>query len=208
MLIGLAVTAAIALFSLLARIPRAFEPVAHAARRRHPSLSTYVLYAGFAALLGGLAATRWWTSVSVSLGAGASAEMTDTFGGRWRFVSQGVSRDQGMNYLATGLALEAWRGADRVGIINSEERQYFDSMQRPTFEPSTKPGIRSFARFDVYVTLMEVRGEVAQVRIGFHPLVASVWLGWLLVIVGGVSAAARWVWHRSVLAKPAPTRAE
>jgi cytochrome c biogenesis factor len=135
----------------------------------------------------GLAAKRSWTERAVSLPPGGATELIDPFGYRWRFVSQGVSRDERLNYLSTGVALEAWRERRNAGVVSAERRQYLDSMQRPTFEPAPKPGIRSTPALDVYVVLSEVRSEGAQLRIGFRPLVACVWIGWILIAVGGLA---------------------
>jgi cytochrome c biogenesis factor len=141
-------------------------------------------------LAAGLAASRSWTTSSVRLRAGGAVALKDPFGAPWRFVSQGVSRDQGVNYIATGVALEAWRGAWRLGIVSTEGRQYFDGAQRPTFEPSVEPGIRSTPRLDLYIALAEVRGETTDVRVSFHPFVALIWVGWVLLGLGGFAAAA------------------
>jgi cytochrome c biogenesis factor len=158
------------------------------------SLASLAVYAGLLILLAGLVGRQWWTAHAVRVRPGGATVLTDPFGDRWRFVSQGMSRDERMNYLSTGVALEAWRDARTAGIISAERRQYIDSMQRPTFEPASKPGIRSTAALDVYVVLAEVRGETAQLRVGFRPLVAWVWIGWILVGAGGLAlgvAAAR-----------------
>jgi cytochrome c biogenesis factor len=144
---------------------------------------------GLAILVAGVAASRFWTSHSVSLRPGETAELTDQFGRRWRFISQGASRDEQMNSLSTGVALDAWRNGRHAGIISAERRQYLDSVQRPTFEPSMKPGIWSSLLLDVYAVLAGLRGEVAELRVGFRPLVAAVWIGWILVVAGGLALA-------------------
>ena len=62
-----------------------------------------------------------------------------------------------------------------------------DSRGNPTFEPSTAVGILVGAREDVYVVLAGVsRGERAEVRIAFHPLVMWVWIGGMVMALGGL----------------------
>jgi cytochrome c-type biogenesis protein CcmF len=82
--------------------------------------------------------------------------------------------------------LETYRDGQPIGFIRSEKRQYFDSAERPTFEPSTEVGIRSRPKLDTYVVLAGVRGDVAELRITFNPLVMWVWLGGALMAIGGL----------------------
>jgi cytochrome c biogenesis factor len=184
-LAGFAVVAAGAIYSGVRRLPRDVQRVA--ALNAPHAVASLSVYLGLGILLAGLVAKRSWTEHAVTLRPGGATALTDPFGHRWRFVSQGVSRDERMNFLSTGVALEAWRDGRRAGIISAERRQYLDSMQRPTFEPAPQAGIRSTPGLDIYVVLAEVRGETGGVRVGFRPLVACVWIGWILVAVGGVA---------------------
>jgi cytochrome c biogenesis factor len=183
-LVGFAVVGAGAIYSGVMRLPAAAQSAPDPKLRR--SFGSPIIYLGFGILVTGLVARRSWMEHGVSVRPGRATELSDPFAHRWRFVSQGVSRDEQMNYLSTGVALEGWRDGRGAGIISAERRQYLDSVQRPTFEPAVKPGIRSTLVLDVYVVLAEVRGEEARLRIGFRPLVACVWSGWILIAVGGL----------------------
>jgi len=158
-------------------------------RRRAPAM--YGVYLGVAILLVGLAARGYWTDEVIRVQPGQAAALADPFGSRWRFVSQGASRDERANYLSTGVAVEAWRGARAVGIINAERRQYLDSGQGVVAEPTTKPGVKSYAALDVYLLLAEMRGELAVLRVSFRPLVSCVWIGWALILLSAIFAAAQ-----------------
>ena len=169
---------------------RARRRIATGPRGRSLSLlGGVVLGVGLLLVGGGIASRRLWTEQSVSLRPGEAAELTDRFGARWRFVSQGVSRDEQMDHLSTSVALEAWRNHERVGFVSAERRQYIDSVQRPTFEPAVKPGVETTPRQDVYVVFAGLRSESADLQIGFRPLIAAVWVGWLLVLTGGLVLA-------------------
>jgi cytochrome c biogenesis factor len=100
-----------------------------------------------------------------------------------------IREPEQINYLSTGVALEAWRADERVGIVSAERRQYLDSAQRPIGEPHAVPGIRSSVAQDVYVLLDEVRGETAELRVSFRPIVSCVWIGCTLVVLGAVATA-------------------
>ena len=141
---------------------------------------------GLALVIGGIVARRSWTDRSVSVRPGESAEVSDRFGERWRFVSQGVSRDEQPSHLSTSVALETWRDGERLGFISAERRQYLDSVQRPTFEPAIKPGIEVTPQQDVYVVLSGLRSDAADLRVSFRPLVSAVWIGWVLVLIAGL----------------------
>jgi cytochrome c-type biogenesis protein CcmF len=101
-------------------------------------------------------------------------------------VSQGVSTSQSLNREITAVGLEAWRDGKFLGLIKTEKRQYFDSQRRPTFEPSTEVGIRSDAKLDTYIVLAGVADEAAELRITFNPLVVWVWIGGMIMAIGGL----------------------
>jgi cytochrome c biogenesis factor len=137
----------------------------------------------------GVAASRSWVDQQLSLSPGGRAEFTDRYGGRWRFVSQGVSRDEQVNYLSTSVALEVWRGEERRGFVSAERRQYLDSVQRPTFEPVLRPGLLSSPTIDVYALFRGLTQDGAALEISFRPLVGMVWVGWMLVGGAGLALA-------------------
>ena len=152
-------------------------------RRRYGG---YIVHAGIVLLFAAFAGLAFKRESDVSLTAGQSFETTDPYGARWRFVSQGVSTSQSLNRQITAVALETWRNGRPMGLIKTEKRQYFDSQQRPTFEPSTEVGIRTDARQDVYIVMAGARGDAAELRITFNPLVVWVWIGGFVMAFGGI----------------------
>lgn len=152
-------------------------------RRRYGG---YIAHAGMVMLFAAFAGQPFRAEHDVSLAPGQLFEVTDPFGRRWRFVSQGISASQSLNRDVTSVVLEAWRDGKNMGLIRSERRQYFDAVGRPTFQPSTEAGIRTDPRLDTYVVLAGVRDEAAEIRISFNPLVLWVWLGGALLALGGL----------------------
>jgi cytochrome c-type biogenesis protein CcmF len=123
----------------------------------------------------------------VNLKEGETRELTDAFGHKWKFVSQGLSAYNLLNRQVTALALDVSRDGKRQGVLTSEKRQHVDSRGAPTFQPSTEVGIMGSWRQDVYVVLAGVRDdEVAEIRVTFNPLVRWVWLGGGLMALGGL----------------------
>ena len=72
---------------------------------------------------------------------------------------------------------------------SSGRRQHVDSRGIPQFEPSTEVGIIETAKQDTYLVLAGVsgdEGDVAEIRVTFNPLVVWVWLGGMLMALGGL----------------------
>src|SRR5215208_5822189 len=152
-------------------------------RRRYGG---YIVHAGIVVLFAAFAGLAFKRDHDVQLRAGESKEIVDPLGHRWRFVSQGVSTSKTLNRYITAVGLEVWRDGVPQGIITSEKRQYFDSNNQPQFEPSTEVGIQASAKMDLYVVLAGVREETAELRISFNPLVVWVWIGGIIMALGGL----------------------
>jgi cytochrome c-type biogenesis protein CcmF len=152
-------------------------------RRRYGG---YIVHAGIVILFCGFAGLAFKKDHDVQLKAGDTKELTDPLGHQWKFVSQGTSTSETLNRFVTAVGLEVFRDGKRVGIMTSEKRQYFDSNKQPQFEPSTEVGIRTTAKMDLYIVLAGVRDETAELRISFNPLVVWVWIGGMVMAIGGL----------------------
>ena len=153
-------------------------------RRRYGG---YIVHMGVVIVFAGFAGLAFKKDYDVTLRDGDSKELTDPFGHKWRFVSQGISRYDLLNRQVTALALDLSRDGKREGVLTTEKRQHVDSRGAPTFEPSTEVGIREAWRQDVYVVLAGVgENQAAEIRITFNPLVRWVWLGGGLMALGGL----------------------
>ena len=152
-------------------------------RRRYGG---YIVHAGIVILFSAFAGLAFKKDHDVSIKAGETKELVDPLGHRWRFVSQGVSTSETLNRFVTAIGLEVFRDGVRQGIVTSEKRQHFDSNKQPQFEPSTEVGIRTSAALDLYVVLAGVRDDTAELRISFNPLVVWVWIGGMVMAIGGL----------------------
>ena len=164
-------------------VPVGFVRLVARNRRRYGG---YIVHAGIVMLFAAFAGLAFRSEHDVTLRTGQEFVTNDPYGHHWRFVSQGASTDKRANRMVTSVALETFRDGKPSGFIKSEKRQYFDSADRPTFEPSTEVGIRSTAKLDTYVVLAGMRGDVAELRVTFNPLVVWVWIGGALMAVGGL----------------------
>ncbi len=152
-------------------------------RRRYGG---YIVHAGVVILFAAFAGLAFKKDHDVQLKAGQTAELTDPLGHHWKFVSQGVSTSETLNRFITAVGLEVFRDGEPLGILSSEKRQYFDSNKQAQFEPSTEVGIRSSAKMDLYVVLAGVNNDTAELRISFNPLVIWVWIGGIVMAIGGL----------------------
>ncbi len=169
-------------------VPVAFVRLIARNRRRYGG---YIVHAGIVIIFAAFAALAFKRESDVTLSAGDSTTLVDSWGHSWTFTSQGVSRYDVLNRDVTAVALEATRDGKRMGVITSEKRQYFsgsDPNNRvPTFQPSTEVGILGSFGQDVYVTLAGVVGQdTSEIRITFNPLVRWVWLGGICMAIGGL----------------------
>ncbi len=94
-----------------------------------------------------------------------------------------------------------YRGS-QSGALVTAQRDYPNSTT-----PIATPGVRTFATEDLYVTLLQAdaSGGTASLQVFRNPLVAWIWLGGFVVVVGAVFA----VWpdrRRAVVVAPAPAR--
>jgi cytochrome c-type biogenesis protein CcmF len=153
-------------------------------RRRYGG---YIVHVGVVVLFAAFAGLAFKQEFDVSLAPGETYRATDPYGRAWTFTSNGISRFEQLNRQVTAVALQTTRDGDPQPLITTEKRQHVDSQGRPTFEPSTEVGILETWKQDVYVTLAGVSGgETAEVRITFNPLVRWVWLGGMIMAVGGL----------------------
>ena len=167
----------------------------------------YAVHAGAVIFLVALAGLPFSRRYDATVKTGESYQATDPFGHVWRFVSQGVSQFDQADYVVAILALDAYRDGKRLGLITSERRTYRDIDGNQLFEPSTRVGLHSTAMLDTYVVPGDLRREkgsdVAELHLEFNPLVAWVWVGGLVMTVGGLIV----MWPRAERKRTQPSYA-
>ena len=126
----------------------------------------------------------------VALKPGSSAEING-----YRFQFDGVERVQGPNYRADRGSLVVFDGEQEIARLHPEKRAYASGGQIMT-EAAIDPALHR----DLYVALgerLDARGDGATVeasswslRIYVKPFVRLIWLGGLMMMLGGFVAAA------------------
>ena len=159
----------------------------HLVGRNRRRYGGYIVHAGIVMLFAAFAGMAFKSEFDITLKTGEAFDTKDPYGHQWRFVSQGVSTSTGKDRDVVAVGLEAFEDGQRVGIISSEKRTYFDSQRHQLFQPITEVGIRSRAKLDTYVVLAGIRGaDTAELRVTFNPLVMWVWTGGFLMMIGGL----------------------
>jgi cytochrome c-type biogenesis protein CcmF len=159
----------------------------HLVARNRRRYGGYIVHAGIVMLFAAFAGMAFKSEYDITLKTGQSFETKDPYGHQWRFVSQGVSTSDRKDRSTVTVGLDAFRDGQRVGIISSEKRTYFDSQRRQLFQPITEVGIHYTAREDTYVVLAGIRdSDTAELRVTFNPLVVWVWVGGFIMMIGGL----------------------
>jgi cytochrome c-type biogenesis protein CcmF len=105
--------------------------------------------------------------------------------GRDSFRFDGVQRLQGPNYIASRGSIEVFRDDRRITTLHPEKREYASGGQ-----VMTEAGIRPGVTRDVFVALGEPLGGGAwAVRVHIKPFIRWVWIGALLMAIGGFVTA-------------------
>jgi cytochrome c-type biogenesis protein CcmF len=114
----------------------------------------------------------------------APGESFQASGYTWRF--DGVKPVRGANYEASRGTVTVFRDGKLVTELHPEKRTYL-AQRRPTTEAGIDGGIFR----DLYVSLGEkLDGKGAwSIRVQYKPMVRWIWLGALVMAVGGVLAA-------------------
>src|SRR6266852_1054670 len=165
--------------------PLAFARLIARNRRRYGG---YIVHAGIVILFVAFAGMAFKTETEATLRPGESAALRSTYGYTYTFTSLGLSQYDALNRQVTAAAVEVRRDGRKIGLLNPEKRQHVDAFGRPTFQPSTEPGIMSLLREDLYVVMGGVVNgtEQAVFRFTINPLVWWVWYGGMIIALGGL----------------------
>ena len=106
----------------------------------------------------------------------------DIAGVEFRF--QGTRKVQGENYVADEGIIELWSAGEKIGELLPQKRVY-SGKSNPMTEASID---KTFTR-DLYAALgEELEGGAWSMRVYYKPLIRWIWLGCILMTIGGVVA--------------------
>jgi len=117
------------------------------------------------------------------------------------FRFKGVRKVEGPNYTADEAMIEVWNGEDFSGELLPQKRVYSGKGN-----PMTDASIdKTFTR-DLYAALgEELEGGAWSMRVYYKPLIRWIWLGCIMMTIGGVLAVSDRRYRQTVKAKAKQT---
>ena len=151
-----------------------------------------------------IAGVTWTTGAGmerdVRLAPGESAALAG-----YSFRFEGVSGRLGPNYRALRGTLHVSRDGEPVAVLHPEKRTYISQAQ-----PMTEAAVDAGFTRDLYVALgepIEDTDGAWTMQLQYKPLVRWIWLGPIMMAIGGLLAASDRRYRRSLRPERAPERA-
>lgn len=170
-------------------VPVAFGRLIARNRRRYGG---YLVHLGILIYFVGFTGQAFVVQQEATLKPGESVTVKSPYGHVYRFTHVGISQFEQLNRVVSAATLQVQRDGVPDGVITSEKRQHFTvdattGEKTASFSPSTEVGIRSSVREDVYVVFAGSVGgtEEATYRININPLIGWVWIGGIVLVIGG-----------------------
>ncbi len=141
----------------------------------------HVAHAGVAVFVLGVAVVgAYGIESDQTMRAGQSVKVGDA-----EFVMRNVREVQGPNYQAIEAEIELRKSGRLIGIVAPQKRTYL--VQK---SPMTEAGIDARLSRDYFVALGDPLGDGSwSVRIQYKPMLRLIWLGTLIMALGGALAA-------------------
>lgn len=135
-------------------------------------------HAGVAVILFGITISEAWTEEHlIVMQPGETVKVSD-----YDFTFQGVRPVAGPNFTAVEGVFDVARGGKEFTVLTPQDRLYTDPVMN-----TTEAAIYSLASGDLYAVIGEASGGGRwSVRLYFKPFVSGLWLGTLMMVVGGL----------------------
>jgi cytochrome c-type biogenesis protein CcmF len=128
------------------------------------------------AVIGIVATTAWRSEAILALKPGDTAEIAG-----YTLAFKGVAPRQGPNYRERVALFEVTRNGDEVTELTPSKREF--TVER---SGTTEAGIHASWRGDLYAVLGDqLKDGAFSIRLYFNPLVRLIWLGALVMFIGG-----------------------
>ncbi|MET0687931.1 MAG: cytochrome c-type biogenesis CcmF C-terminal domain-containing protein, partial [Methyloceanibacter sp.] len=167
------------------------------------SYGSALAHAGLGITVIGIVATTAWRSEAIlALKPGETAEIAG-----YSLLFEGVAPHQGPNYRERAAKFKVMRNGREITVLQPSKREFMIEQSG-----TTEAGIHASWRGDVYAVLGDsLKDGAYSVRLYFHPLVRLIWIGTLIMFLGGaVSLSDRRLRvgaPKRAAAKPAPIAA-
>ncbi|MEK8023906.1 MAG: cytochrome c-type biogenesis CcmF C-terminal domain-containing protein [Candidatus Hydrogenedentota bacterium] len=153
--------------------------------RNHRRYGGFLTHIGMAVLLIGLAGNAFNQEVEKHLAPGESMEL-----GHYRLVYRGFEEDNDGHRNIYRANVDLLREGEPIGSEHPEISIYFPGQEKET--RNSEVAIRPTLFEDLYIIFAEPDGSNAVIRMMIHPLIAFVWAGGFLAVLGALVAIVPW----------------
>jgi cytochrome c-type biogenesis protein CcmF len=180
--LGLAIWLTVSVFLEIAERIQLFRKPAGALGRLRglprASWGMSLAHLGLAVILFGITISEAWTEEElIVMAAGDTADI-----GGFTFTFNGVAPVAGPNFTAVRGFFDVSRAGRTITSLTPEDRVYTDPVMN-----TTEASIYPLARGDLYAVIGEAAGAGRwSVRLYFKPFISGLWLGSLMMMVGGM----------------------
>jgi len=154
-----------------------FGGVYHLMRRNTRRYGGYIVHFGVVVIVIGLAGSAFNLEKEQEMGLGDKLQI-----GSYTLVGQKYTSDDNPRYQSDAAILDIYKNGKFLGTLYPEQRNYHaGSEQRDTMVAN-----RSTLQEDLYVILAGInrRTDRPVIKAYVNPLVAWIWIGWLVVVAG------------------------
>lgn len=155
-----------------------FVALVNMIRRNTRRYGAYIIHFSIALMFIGITGSAFNQDIQKEIQAGESFVL-----GNYKFVVDKINESRTPNYMAQQVTLSMFKGNKQVTILKPEKRYYLASEQ-----PSSEVSIYSTLKEDIYAVFsgMNQDDKKAVIRLYLNPLVAWLWIGGLVLVIGTI----------------------
>ena len=149
----------------------------------------YIIHIGIVILYIGIMGSKGYFLLETkSMTLGESMEV-----GKYKLTMIDAFEKEYGNYLRSGVVFDVEKNGKRIGTMEPALHAYYKS--KPDEEPTKEPAIQHFGMNDLYLAVANVphnvkTGGVVNVQGYYNPLIGVVWIGVVVMVLGGIVAIA------------------
>ena len=149
----------------------------------------YIIHIGIVILYIGIMGSKgYFLLESESLRIGESMNV-----GQFQLTMKDSFEKEFANYLRTGVVFDVAKNGKQIGTMEPARHAYYKA--KPDEQPTIESAIRHFGVNDLYIALGNIppdikTGGVVNVQVYHNPLIGVVWVGVVVMVLGGIVAIA------------------
>jgi cytochrome c-type biogenesis protein CcmF len=156
-----------------------FSSIVLLTRRNTRRYGGYIIHFGIVVMFIGIAGGAFNQTREMEMAAGSSIYI-----GPYTLISTGMTQDSKPEYDTSYSVLNVYRDGKYVTQLAPEKRVYFAGTDHE--QQSTVAAIHSTAESDLYTVFEGTNPDTGRpiIKVDLHPLIAWIWIGVMIVVVG------------------------